>query len=159
MGFNSAFKGLTVLTKYSFQENLKNLHYTCLTHYIHDAVYILTGLLPLHLPFLQVQENILLLSSNIPPISVNSSCPDMSSPLLRYNENIHHAHCSISHRFLEKYLGDTLEKGSSKTQCSLIHNRTTVSFPQVRCSCQLCYLLESLLLKAGNHSTSSFCCH
>jgi len=60
--------------------------------------------------FKQVKENPLLLSSNIPPTLVNSICPDISSPLLRYNENIHHAHCSMSHRFLEKYLGDNLEK-------------------------------------------------
>jgi hypothetical protein len=42
--------------------------------------------------------------------------PCMSSPLLRNDdENIRHAHCSMPHIFLEKYLGENLEKGSLKT--------------------------------------------
>jgi len=61
--------------------------------------------------YTRVQENFLLLTSNSPPTSVNSICPDMSSLLLRYHdENICHAHCSMPHIFLEKYLGENLEK-------------------------------------------------
>ena len=48
----------------------------------------------------QVQQNLLLLYSNIPPTSVNTICPAMSSPLPRYHdENIRDAHRSVPHSF------------------------------------------------------------
>ena len=109
-----------------------------------------------------VRQNFLLLSSNSQPKPVNSIGPgtDMSSPLPRYhNANIRYAHWSMSHRFLEKYFGANPEKGSLKTQCSLISDRTAVGSPKVRCSYQPCNVPESLLLKAGNNSALSLRCH
>jgi len=57
---------------------------------IHDGVYsdwlaLINCAASLPAILLQVQENLLLLSSNTPPTSVNSNCPDMSSPLLRHH--------------------------------------------------------------------------
>jgi hypothetical protein len=89
------------------RKKLTNLSYTCLTHYIHYKVHT-DWLALLHcaasLPAVctQVQEIPLLLSSNSPPTMVNSICPDISSPLLRYHdENIRRAHRSVPHSFPE----------------------------------------------------------
>lgn len=94
----------------------------------------LTALPPLI--FIQVQENLLLLSSdNSWPTSVNSISPDISLPLLGYHyENIHHAHYSKPQCSLKKYLGDNSQKWSLKIKCSLIFHRTTTGFSQVHCT-------------------------
>lgn len=89
-----------VIIGYGFQYNLTNLRYTCFTHYIHNGVHSDWLALINHAAsspaiLLQVQENLLLLCSNTPPTSVNSICPDMSSPLLRHHNENKHSPCSL----------------------------------------------------------------
>jgi len=152
--------GYEVLFGYSFQEKIQTyviptLHTIPITLFIDWLVFIkCTASSPaVHT---LVQENLLLLTSNSLPTSVNSNCSDMSSPLVRYHdEKIRHAHCSMPHIFLEKYLGENLEKGSLKTYWSLISERKTTGFPLVHWSCQPCYFPQSWLLKAINHSKPS----
>lgn len=105
----------------SSQEKWTNLHYTCLTWYVHDTLY--THWLALinctsSSPALwaQVQENLFLLSSNSPPTSVSSIYHEVRSPLLRYEDAyIHCAYRWVPHSFLEKYRSDNSGKVSLKT--------------------------------------------
>jgi hypothetical protein len=152
---NSHEKSWLAIRVYSNKINKFNLYVPCNLFPWHSLhVYWLTCRVASSPAFCaQVQENLLLLSSNIPPSLVKSICPDMSSQLLRYyDENIRHAHCSMLFISPEKYLGDNSSTVPWNTQCSRISDRTTVGFPQVSCLCQPCYCSESWLLRAGNHA-------
>lgn len=84
--------------------------------------------------FIKVQENLLLISSDSWPTSVNSISPNISLPLLKYHyEKIPHAYYSMPLSSLVKYLGDNSEKESLKIYCSLIYDRKTIGFSHVRC--------------------------
>lgn len=108
-----AMKGLDLL---QFPRKLTNVSYTCITHNIRDTVYTLCLVLTncnasSPVGSTKSRKCLMLLSSSSPPPSVYSICHVLSFPLLRYlDENIHHAHRSVSDRLPKKCPGDKLKK-------------------------------------------------